>query len=250
MARKQKTRKTRKTRRFGRKRNKKYSMNKTISRYLDTRYPLPPIYFNKMRWSGLCNVPATPSIGAYDMVFSQNNIAEPFIIDTAGVSTAFMDGFSESVAAFAKLDSVYDQWTVYGSKITVRCVSQGSTANTGGGMIFVRPSENPAAQTYANCTDRVADSRSKRSLLCYGANKEVVIKNFQSSKDAFGPMFKTDREYSGNSTTPPGIQRYWHVTVIGNNVISSADIPGLILQFDIEYFVRWSNLDAFVTTQN
>lgn len=229
------------------KKNKRYAMMPLKGTYLNNKYFMPPMYFNKMRYGTCVQCLAGTGNSHIELVFSQNDCYRPYKAVSTGFSAGFMSGYNESVNGFADMDGVYEYWCVFGSKIKARVVSEGTTAALGNAIVFIRPADSATVQTYQQNCNRLNANSSSRGLLQFGGNNTCTVSNYNSSRQTFGSnVFKTDIDYEGQGSTGPTKQRYWHVTVMPSAVQAGSNTPPCFIEIEITYFVRWRQLNTDV----
>lgn len=235
----------RKIKRFFKKRKNNYRITKNTVMYPNSRSVFPYTFYNKMHYRSAVLLAPNTANGVCDFVWSMNDIYRPFKTQSAGFSVSGLSGFASSCNGLDKLTSLYDSWTVYASKIKLKIVSTGTTSALGNGLCTLRDSENSAAQTFANCADRVGDNRTKTAIIQMGGNKQTVLSNYMTSKQAFGSNeFKYDLSYQGVDLLGPVNQRYWHLSIFGDTNLLNSTPPGCLINVEITYFVRWGVQDA------
>jgi len=173
-------------------------------------------------------------------VVCTSGIVQSQIFRANGLNDPDYTGSGHQPLFFDEMASIYDHYTVIGSKIKVTFAP--STATTQPCMVGIYTDDDVA--TLTNVSNIIEQGTTK--YLCTGFDQTPkTLTCGWSAKKVFGGSVMADSELQGTATTDPGEAQLFRLFVRSMDGISTA---GIWANVTIEYIAVWNELKTIVSS--
>lgn len=176
--------------------------------------------FAKLKYNEIIAFTEVSYLGSY--VFSGNGMYDPNITSTGTQPT----GFDQYMG-------LYDAYKVYGSKIRVKLSNAYSSSSA---ILATIPVRDYSGVASGGINEVIRDPRVRYQIVAANQQGVATVKNYQSTKKAFGLTDLSDIVFEGSASSNPSDQWYW--LILGAN-ISGAGALSLQMHVEIVYYVEF-----------
>lgn len=196
------------------------------------RFPGPLADKMVMRHRYVAQVSVNPGLGtALAYIFSANGMFDPDV-----------SGGGHQPLMFDEMSQFYNHYTVLGSKISARYISDTSGVSTGTTMCGINLKAN--ATNEPNPTLIMEQNKAHYRILTNAqAGASTTVTHKASIKKFLGKAQLSDNDdVQGTSASNPAEQAYWHV--FAAPIASTADPSAIYMIVSIDYIALWSERKA------
>jgi len=229
---------------------KKYTTKKKTNTYKPKRK-----YYKKTQTSNRINKSLVPIGKGFPkrMLFTHKYADNFTLTSTTGVMNKYYficngmwdpnkTGTGHQPAYFDTMHSLYNHWTVIGSKITIKCCFATETDLPA----YVALLQDDDGVLSSNDMQNLSETSSGKVKLVGAKNPGVItLTNRWSAKKTFGGSVLANDELKGDSSQNPAETSSWVIALQAANVISTVS---MYVHVNIEYIAVWSELKELASS--
>lgn len=211
------------------KRSRKRENNLVDTSRVFTRYPFPKVFRTKMRWCRYQDLDAGAT----------NAIATTYVSANGAYDPASLGAGALQPYGWDNLASIYDHYTVIGSKCTVRAVKQVDTENDNDMSHVALLLNDDTTLAAATGHELMARPDVSKAILFPEKGEVVLSKNF-SARRFFGKTARDREDLSAGTGANPSDQAYYIVAQTAATKSTTVN-PALIRLFiQVDYIIEFS----------